>query len=246
MRAPVVLAWLVLIVGCVGPDAPVPYHEQVLGGDPFTELVVEIDHAPEHAPSVAAREHLVEQLRAVTSKSKVSIGLDASLSAQPGKVWSAEDLVALERSTRSREHAAPVAVLHVLYPSGTYREDGVVGITISGDGVATIAVFLDKMAEFDPGMGTPLPYPPAAREEVEKATLLHEAGHAMGLVNNGLPMVRPHEDPESPGHSNNRESIMWVSVDQVEGIRAALLGESSLPLYFDADDRADMRAVGGR
>lgn len=244
MRALVVLAWLALAAGCVDPEPEVPYSAALVGGEPFSELIVEIDHAPDHEPSVAAREHLIQELRNVTSKSKVSIDLDASLAEDARRVWTSEELVELERTTRTHEHAAPVAVLHVLYPPGSHEKSGIVGITVSGADVATVVVFLDRIGEFDPGAGVALPYP--ASEEVEKATLLHEAGHAMGLVNNGLPMVRPHEDPQSPGHSANRDSVMWVSVDQVEGIRAALLRDGSLPLTFDADDRADMRAAGGR
>lgn len=36
--------------------------------------------------------------------------------------------------------------------------------------------------------------------ELEAATLVHETGHHLGLLNAGIPMVRPHEDPSKGAH----------------------------------------------
>lgn len=249
VRPPALLALALVLAGCVlqPGDAARPYHEEVIGGAPFTDLVVEIDHAPGRAPSPAAQNHLVEQLRAVTSKTRVSVLVQETLPDDP-KEWTAQALVDLERSTRTTEHDAPVAVLHVLYPAGTFQNNSdATGVTITGLGVASVTVFLDRIAEFETGvLPDPLPYPNDAIVEIEKATLLHEAGHGMGLVNNGLPMVRPHEDAANPGHSSNPESVMTATVDQLSGIRESLLRDGTLPLTFDADDRADLRAAGGR
>ncbi|HUR68526.1 MAG TPA: hypothetical protein VM370_04710 [Candidatus Thermoplasmatota archaeon] len=247
MRLALAITLALLVAGCtLGPRRDErPYYAQVLGDDEFTDLVVEIDHAPGREPSQLAREHLLEELRNVTAKTRISIRIDASLKDEPSHRWTSEQLVALEASVRSTEHAAPVAVLHVLYPAGEYTKDGVAGVTVSGTQIGPVTVFLDTLQKLQSPAG-PLPLPAQARDEVERATLLHEAGHAMGLVNNGLPMVAPHEDRENPGHSTNRQSVMWWQVETLGGIRNALLHDGSVPIYFDADDRADMRAVGGR
>lgn len=254
VRVALPLVCALLLAGCtLGPfgsrEPERLYHEDVIGGAPFTDLVIEIDHAPGHAPGVAAREHLVDQLRAVTSKTRVRVVVEETLPDDASKQWTSEELVALEARTRSTVHDAPTAVLHILYPAGVHRENGdATGITISDTvNVATVAVFLDRIDDFETGvLPAPLPYPSNAVAEIEKATLLHEAGHAMGLVNAGLPMVRPHEDPQNPGHSSSERSVMWASVDQMAGIEQALLDNGALPLFFDDDDRADLRAAGGR
>lgn len=246
MRIPVALACVVLAGCLVGrPAEPTPYYQDVIAGAPFTELVVEIDHAPGRAPSRLARDHLLEELRNVTSKTGVSIKLEQSLPDDENKRWTSEDLLELERETRTTQHAAPVALLHVLYPAGTYSTDGVAGITISGTQLGPITVFLDTIDEIDLGFG-PIQQPPQARDEIERSTLLHEAGHAMGLVDNGLPMVEPHEDAEHEGHSSNPQSVMYWQVDQADGIREFLLHDGSIPVFFDNADRADLRSVGGR
>lgn len=252
MRALVLLAAFALAAGCTLPGSqppPRPYYEEVLSAAPFTQLVVEVDHAPGRIPSKAAQDHLLAELRNVTQKESISIRLEETL---PGdaRTWTAAELVALERETRTAAHAAPVAVMHVLYPAGSFTNADAAGVTISGPVIGPVVIFLDKMDEFRSPVGglpnLPVPYPAQAREQVERVTLLHEAGHAMGLVNNGLPMVTDHEDDAHAGHSSNEASVMYWAVDQLSGIRDALTSEGTLPAYFDADDRADLRAAGGR
>lgn len=247
MRAPVILIVVALAAGCVIPrgESSSPYYEDLLAGDPFTDLVVEIDHAPGRVPSVVAREHLLAQLRAVTSKERVSVVLEETLRDDATKRWSADDLVKLEAQTRSAEHKAPTAVLHVLYPAGRFENDSVAGVTVGGVVLGPVTVFLDTLNEVGSPVG-PLPMPQEARDEIERGTLLHEAGHAMGLVDNGLPMVEDHEDPAHEGHSSNPESVMYWQVESTSGIREALLHDGSVPIYFDEDDRQDVRSAGGR
>lgn len=254
MRGPIAILLVALLAGCAlpgDPGAPSYYFEDVLAAAPFTDLVVEIDHAPGRAPSRLAQDHLLAQLRAVTSKpaDRISIVLEESLPDE-ARTWTADDLVALERQTRSTQHVAPVAVLHVLYPAGVFTAEDAVGVTISGPVIGPVVVFLDKMDEFRapiPGVpALPVAYPADARDQMERVTLLHEAGHAMGLVDNGLPMVRPHEDAQSEGHSDNPRSVMTAAVDQLSALQDAFLQRRELPLYFDENDRADMRAAGGR
>lgn len=248
MRGAFVLAaCIVAVAGCTlpQPEPPRPYYEEVLSGAPWTDLVIEIDHAPGHAPSLAARAHLLETMRNVTSKERVTLALEASLADTPDKRWTADELVALERETRSARHEAPVAVLHVLYPSGQYERDGVAGVTISGPVIGPVVVFLDTIDDLGTPLGT-LPLPPQAIQEIERATLLHEAGHAVGLVDNGLPQVRDREDPENEGHSSNPGSVMYWKVETTNGLRELLLDDGSVPDTFDADDRVDIRSAGGR
>lgn len=248
MNHAMVIAALVLVAGCAVPldTRPAPYYEEVLSAEPFTDLIVEVDHAPGRAPSLAARDHLLQELRNVTSKARITIKVEQTLPADASKRWTADELVQLERDTRSTRHAAPVAVLHVLYPAGEYERPGVAGVTVSGPVIGPVVVFLDTLDDLDFPLLGEIPLPPDARAAVERATLLHEAGHAMGLVDNGLPMVRDREDKAHEGHSTNEASVMYWQVESLAGLREMVLGSGEIPLYFDEDDRADMRAAGGR
>ena len=62
----------------------------------------------------------------------------------------------------------------------------------------------------------------AEEEQVEQAVLVHEAGHALGLVNNGLPMQSSHEDtvhdPAKRAHCSVDQCVMFWSVNAVSKI----------------------------
>ena len=44
---------------------------------------------------------------------------------------------------------------------------------------------------------------------VEQSTLVHEMGHALGFVNNGIPMASPHQDTEHGAHTTNSNCVMY-------------------------------------
>lgn len=246
----------VLLAGCTLPGAPLPaplYPEEVLSAAPFTTLMIEVDHAPGRAPSAAALTHLHMTFQNITQKAELRLRVEQTLADSADKRWTADDLVALEKQTRSTEHAAPTAVLHVLYPAGRFERDGVAGVTIGGPILGPAVVFLDTLREYPVpldagplGPAPPLPLPDESVSIIERSTLLHEAGHAIGLVNNGLEMVCPHEDAEHDGHSNNPDSIMYWAVDSLEGVRKMLLGDGQVPDKLDTNDLRDIQGGGGR
>lgn len=256
-RALTLVLLAALAAGCtfpiLHPPAQPRYYAEVIGGAPWTDLVVEIDYAPGHQPSAAATTHLIDTLRNVTGKTNVVLDEQQTLNDTPGHVWTADELLALEAQTRRHEHKAPAALIHVLYPAGTFNNTDAAGVTISGRALGPVTVFLDKLREA--GVGTPagvlpLPQPTQGVETLERSTLLHECGHAMGLVDNGLPMVRDHEDrtddPAKGGHSSDPRSVMYWKVDSSKALEQFLLRDGSVPDQFDNDDRADLRSVGGR
>lgn len=242
------LTLTLVLAGCTLPlpEAPTPYFAELLQAEPFTQLVIEVDHAPGRAPSLEAQEHLLQTMRNVTSKSSVTMRLEASLPDE-ARTWTSRELVELEARTRTTQHAAPVAVLHVLYPAGEYEDPGVAGLAVSGPVIGPVVVFRDTLDALDLGLPTGrLPFPAQGRVAMERVTLLHEAGHALGLVDNGLPMVKDHEDKDHEGHSANPRSVMYWKFEQTDGLREALLRDGTLPDAFDEEDRADVRAAGGR
>jgi hypothetical protein len=247
-----VLAVLGLAAGCVLPGVHprvAPYYEEVLGGAPFTRLVVQVDHAPGRAPSEAAKAHLLGTLKNVTRKTHIVLDVKETLKDEPGRVWKADDLLSTELALRRARHEAPTALLHVLYPAGRYEGGSAAGVTISGPVIGPVVVFLDVLRELRVGTplgALPVPNPEAGVQVLERSTLLHEAGHAMGLVNNGLLMVKAREDKENEGHTTNPRSVMYWAVESQNGLRQYLLDDGSVPDVFDADDLADLRSAGGR
>lgn len=232
MRAQVVFC--VLLVGCISPGADLSdlsRIERLLWGV-AEQVVIEIDYVAEREPSALALDALDETLRKTTSKDIVLVGPgSASLSRaeSPSHEWTRDMLVSFARENKDRQSAA---YLHVLYVDGHYGS--ALGVNF-GD---TSFVFMDQITNLG---SFPLKRN-IAPGDAERSVLIHEVGHALGLVNNGVPMVKPHEHPEDDGHSNNRDSVMWPTADTYAGMLAMIGADEPLPYAFDADDLADLAA----
>jgi len=248
------LVFAVVMSGCTTPfrpPEPALYTHEVVAGDLFTQLVVEIDHAPGREPSQAAIDHLLASLGPLLAKQRIDVIVTLQLDDTPDKVWTLDEMVALEVATRNTAHVAPTAVIHVLYVAGRSENQDALGVTVSGPPVRPIVIFVDQMDKIGVALieGTPplaVPQTDGGRETVERVVLLHEAGHAIGLVNNGLPMVNNHEAADSEGHSANPESIMTPSVNSLNATIEAFGAGKRVPDSFDGDDLADVRVVSGK
>jgi hypothetical protein len=117
------------------------------------------------------------------------------------------------RKARSSEtHAS----LIVLFLNGKFRDesgavsDSVIGVSLSGTDIT--AVF--KPMILASGLT------PAVQAFSEQTTVVHELGHAVGLVANGMPMVgSDHKDHSNGHHCSNQECVMYYMASGAEGLR---------------------------
>lgn len=125
----------------------------------------------------------------------------------------ADDILALAEQHRDRESAGDTFTYYLVFVSGHFADasgpqSGVLGVSIGNSGV--IAMFKDVIR----GSSSV----PNISRFVEQVTMIHELGHAIGLVDNGVPMVAGHKDTAHGAHcSNDRCAMFW----QVEGASAA-------------------------
>jgi hypothetical protein len=188
---------------------PGEFAADILRSTNFTKLIVEIDYAAGHPPSVQALNLLQDRLEERCDKpAGVEIDLDEAIPAAEFKpVMSLSDVEALEDAHRDTfsDFAAGEVAIYCLYTTGASDEDTpgsvIVGYAYRG---GSIVVYVDN-AE---GSG-----PLVTDQEVEGYTLVHEFGHMMGLVNNGCPMVSPHEDTTHPSHDTDSDSVMYWQVN---------------------------------
>jgi hypothetical protein len=241
-RLAVTVAVAVLASGCFdalganqGPTLP----QALLLPGASSVIVVEVDAVSDRAPRPEALELLRKTLEEVTGK-PVALAGPTAIPSQGGR-YRESDLVRIHRETAFfsadgyLQHGQ--AVLHVLYLDGQLRSDGdrhTLGRTILSEGL--IVVFRDRYSQaYRLLNGTEWA---DAAGEMDRHVLLHEAGHALGLVGNGVPEVRDHSDPGSPGHSRYPESVMYGHPPMTP----QQLVTGTVSTSFDVDDLADLAA----
>lgn len=130
--------------------------------------------------------------------------------------WTVEDLLALAKEHRKGLSSETQSYFWVVFLGGHFndgKEDQKSMVGVSLGGTTILAIFKDVVRETGVDQGLVQRY-------VEQATLVHELGHALGLVNNGLTMHEDHQDSEHGLHCKNPECVMfWLN----EG-RADLVG----------------------
>lgn len=251
MRSSLVMALLVLgVAACSEPGTeglPNPFATAV------TRLVVEVDVQEGAEPFTGPAPYgdtwdlTEENLGALVGDDK-----ELSVPSTLGEMGAVTDVPAgdldieqlLEVSAANRDVSADgdgsTAAYHVLFLDRFFEANGerqrnVLGVSISERRV--IAMFKPVIGEGG------IVFPEGVDRFVEQATIVHELGHSLGLVNNGLPMVRDHEDPEHPAHCANDRCVMYYlnegATDAAEFARDAI-GGGDIVLFDDdcLDDAA--------
>src|SRR5262249_42222007 len=98
---------------------------------------------------------------------------------------------------------------YVVFVNGYYKDDAGtvdktrVGIAVGNRGI--IAIFKPVIAK----SGAP--------QFVEQLALVHELGHAVGFVNNGIPINTQHQDAANGVHCTNKQCAMHVANETADG-----------------------------
>jgi hypothetical protein len=203
------------------PGSAAPLY---LRPSPADTVVVEVSRESGVSPTAATLTHVASVLGKVTGK---PVETAAGGTVSHHDAWTAADLRA------AADGAAVVrqgdrAVVRLLFVHGQYADDdSVLGISVRAD---VAAVFVDRVAAAaDPITGA---------GPIERAVTTHEVGHLLGLVD--LYRKTGREDPDHPGHSTNRNSVMYWAV---ESTLVTDLLTGGPPSDFDADDLADLAAT---
>lgn len=157
--------------------------------------------------------------------------------------FSSEDILSIAATVPdTRQHGE--ARFIVLWLDGTFVESGepqpqVLGVSLGGTDV--VALFKPVIAGSELGRRIGL------AAFVEQSTFVHEIGHAIGLVNAGLPLTSDHHDEEHGAHCTNRNCVMYYLNEGLLDIRefAERFMETGETVFFGPECLADVAAAQG-
>ncbi|MFO0607352.1 MAG: hypothetical protein U0324_29580 [Polyangiales bacterium] len=260
---PLMLALVVAFTLACGADvgratqavgSPPPTFAQRLWTRAIRRVVVEVDYGPNAAPytgAVPAIGDVWAVFRANATRIFRGAGKELVIPnslAQMQRIdvssreFTVADLLALSRRTLSTPAAADTAVLHVLVLDGWFRDETGPRTALLGghlDGTGVIAIFRPVVAST---AASGVAYIPAV---VEQTTLVHEFGHAVGMVGNGVAAVSATADLAHRYHCTSAHCVMnaWY-----EGPAAAMAfieryAMTRDPILFGAECLADADAA---
>lgn len=211
----------------------------LLSGDRYDSLLVEIQYAEGYAPPAEAINYLTGFMEKHLNKPQ-GISVKMKSIPAPGKsIYSPDDIREIEKKNRQYFPNGKTMTVYFFFADGGYTADSdqskVLGIAY---GSTSMAIFQKTINDFSGGLAQP-------SGKILTATVLnHEFGHILGLVNNGTTMQINHQDTDHGRHCNNQECLMYWATETSQGLED-LLGLSSPP-DLDNSCVADLQANGGK
>lgn len=196
-------------------------------------LLIEIDAQAGAELPQSVIDHLLATLAAVVDKPG-GITVDTS-GVIPGgaQPWTPESIRQTAAASRTADSTPEQLVMHVLSLRGQPAADSEISQSI---GVAFAAGEFVVFPERIEGLAALI----GGTQAVLRSVTVHEAGHLLCLVNLTYTSDIPHEDPQHPGHSVDRGSVMFHAI---ETTAVGQLFSGPPPDSFTANDLADLEGL---
>jgi hypothetical protein len=165
-----------------------------------------------------------------------------SIGAVADEELTATELLALAATHRATRDSSSEKTYYVLFISGHFADangpnPNVLGVSFGSTGV--IAMFKDVVRSSS-GLSN-------IQRFVEQSTLVHELGHAIGLVNNGVPLASAHQDGSHGAHCTNESCVMYWQNEGASAMAAwaTQFVLSNNTILFKPDCLGDVDALTG-
>lgn len=226
--------------GPFGSNSSLP--RDYIRGDKAGKLVFELDLVDGTSARTEARDHVSTTLAELIDKPDgIEWTTDGTIEARGSDyVWTFDELQDLADDNFDLEVDGDTVKIHVMYVDGRYEDENVLGVAWAN---RHLVMFHDVLND---SCTRPLLMDRLCGP-AESSVLLHEVGHVIGLVDNGVEMVEPHKDEEHGAHDESEDCVMYFAYDgvQVFDILENRLTGASSELEFDDACKADLAAARG-
>ena len=146
-----------------------------------------------------------QRAQAVSFEIPKNLGDMNQIPVQGTSVWDANSLKALGNSLASNISSGTNGEFTIIFVKGTYQgNNNIIGVSLTG--TTTIAIFKEVVTAITSGEAQD------AKTYTEQFTIVHEMGHALGMVNNGVDVKSNHHDAAHGAHCSNSDCVMnWVN-----------------------------------
>ena len=163
-----------------------------------------------------------------------------NIPSQGKTAWTLYDILDLEMTYRSRKSDGATGRFWVVFLKGYLEKDGapntaVIGVSITGTTV--IAMFKDVIESTGVRATGQVP------RFVEQSTIVHEIGHALGLVANGVTLQSSHHDAANGAHCRNPNCVMYYQNEGKDSLQRfrEQLRDTEDPVIFGAECLEDAK-----
>ena len=194
-----------------------------------TDVTIEIDYAPGAEPYFGVVKKFGDPwdlfnanvLAIFDGKKKVSfprtLAKMEKLDDVPAKNFSNQDILDVAAAHRTEMQYSNAVAFYVVFvdgywldESGAERKD-VLGVSIGETGI---------IGMFKPAISTPVSNPTPPPQLIETVALIHYLGHAVGFVDNGVPVAesnKAHIDGTNLHHCTNKQCVMSFANESPKG-----------------------------
>jgi hypothetical protein len=128
--------------------------------------------------------------------------------------FTSDAILAIAAEHRDELPKGDTATFYVVWLDGRYDDgsgpsDGILGVSLRDTGVIAMFKPVIESTRGAPGLNV--------ERFVEQATLVHEFGHAVGLVDAGIGTASDHQDTEHGAHCTNQDCVMYYAMEGTSG-----------------------------
>ncbi|MBT8236178.1 MAG: membrane metalloprotease [Bacteroidia bacterium] len=211
----------------------------LLSGQTFTELVLEIMYLDGYKPTEASISNLIAFLEARLNKSAGLRVVEKEITITQQTEYSIQDIIQIEDENRAEYNFENTIAVSGIFIDGGYdqntNEGSVLGVAYRN---TSFVIFEETVQSF-----ANQPFAPSLTT-LETTVMNHEMGHLLGLVNAGTSMQSDHQDVAHGRHCTTDNCLMYWTAETGEGLLDMLIG-GTVP-SLDTLCLDDLQANGGK